>query len=157
MKVDIYNTDKKYNSELDVGKAGEHLVCSLLIKQGYTCFLTDQGLPYDVLIEKDGSFYTVQVKTTTKKINTCKQKNIYRFGLRNGKGSTKRYKDIDIFAFVFLDIMKVAFLKSEDLINKNKEVIQTVEFRSCHDIVGKQKGKLLEDYEKLNLKEGDEA
>ena len=37
MKIDIYNTDKKYNNELDIGKAGEQLACAILIKQGYMC------------------------------------------------------------------------------------------------------------------------
>ena len=124
MKIDIYNTDKKYNNELDIGKAGEHLACAILIKQGYRCFLSDQGLSYDIVIERERKFYTVQVKTTTHKINTNKSKNIYRFDLRNGKGSTKRYKDIDIFAFVFLDKMKVAFLESRmkvDIYSTNKK------------------------------------
>lgn len=38
------------SKELQLGKAGEHLVCFDLINQGYNAFLADQGLPYDVVV-----------------------------------------------------------------------------------------------------------
>jgi len=33
-------------SELEIGKAAEHLVCADLILKGYRSFLADQGLPF---------------------------------------------------------------------------------------------------------------
>jgi hypothetical protein len=35
------------STELQTGKAAEHLVCCDLILQGYSAFLADAGLPYD--------------------------------------------------------------------------------------------------------------
>ena len=34
---------------LQIGKAGEYLVCADLILKGYIAFLSEQGLPYDVI------------------------------------------------------------------------------------------------------------
>ena len=52
------------SKELQLGKAGEHLVCFDLISQGHNAFLADQGLPYDVLVDLDGSIKRIQVKTS---------------------------------------------------------------------------------------------
>ena len=125
MRVDIYNT------EVAIGKAGEYLTCSILLKQGYDCFLSAYELPYDILAEKNGKTIKIQVKTTQKPIFTNKQKDVYRFGLRHGHGNLKRFQKYDYFAFVALDIMKVAFLNKEQLLNENGEIVQMIEFRSC--------------------------
>ncbi len=58
---------KKINesiSDLEVGKAAEHLVVADLILSGYRAYLTDQGLPYDVVVDVGGRLYRVQVKAT---------------------------------------------------------------------------------------------
>lgn len=157
MRVDIYNTDKKYNREVAVGKSGEYLVCSILLKQGYDCFLSAYELPYDILAEKDGKVFKIQVKTTQAPISTSKQKDIYRFGIRHGKGNLKRFEKYDYFAFVALDIMKVAFLSKEQLLNKNNEIIQIVEFRSTKSEFYTGREKCIENYEILKLKGDDEA
>lgn len=52
------------SNELQMGKAGEHLVCADLILQGYNAFMADQGLPYDVVVDTDGKIHKVQVKST---------------------------------------------------------------------------------------------
>ncbi|KKK68604.1 hypothetical protein LCGC14_2942380, partial [marine sediment metagenome] len=73
------------SKELQIGKAGEHLVCFDLIRQGFNAFLADQGLPYDVLIDKGERIYRIQVKTCTKKSTYGKNKDVYRFSLRSAK------------------------------------------------------------------------
>ena len=55
------------SKELQIGKAGEHLVCFDLIIQGYNAFLADQGLPFDILIERRGKLLKVQVRSTSQK------------------------------------------------------------------------------------------
>ncbi len=42
------------SKELQIGKAGEHLVCCDLIQQGYNAFLADQGLPNVSTLKKKG-------------------------------------------------------------------------------------------------------
>ena len=39
------------NNDLMIGVAGEHLVCFDLITKGFTCFMTEQGLPYDIVAD----------------------------------------------------------------------------------------------------------
>ena len=51
-------------NDLLVGVAGEHLVCCDLICNGYNAFMTDQGLPYDLILDVDDKLLRVQVKTT---------------------------------------------------------------------------------------------
>jgi hypothetical protein len=50
--------------DLELGKAAEHLVCADLILRGYRAFLSDQGLPYDVLVEAGQRLVRIQVKAT---------------------------------------------------------------------------------------------
>ena len=52
------------SNELQIGKAGEHLVCSDLILQGFNAFLADQGLPYDVVVDNDNKLWKIQVRAT---------------------------------------------------------------------------------------------
>ena len=53
------------SKELQIGKAGEYLVCADLILKGFVAYPSEQGLPYDVVLDIDGKLYKVQVKTTT--------------------------------------------------------------------------------------------
>lgn len=48
------------SKELQIGKAAEHIVTADLILQGYNAFLTDAGLPYDILVDANGDLVRVQ-------------------------------------------------------------------------------------------------
>ena len=52
-----------------MGKAAEHLVCADLLMKGYNAFLSDQGLPFDVVIDLGRRLFRVQVKGTAKPKN----------------------------------------------------------------------------------------
>ena len=54
------------SKQLQVGKAGEYLVCADLIIKGFVAFPSEQGLPYDVLLDTGEKLLKVQVKTTEK-------------------------------------------------------------------------------------------
>lgn len=107
---------------LDLGKAAEHLVCADLILQGYRCYLSDQGLPYDVIIdvgakERGFQFLRLQVKAACFPRGTGahlrKNAICYSFGVRHiGKKHRSRLtdSDCDIVAFVALDISAIAYL-----------------------------------------------
>lgn len=139
--------------ETAIGKSGEYLVCSNLLKQGFDCFLSAYELPYDIVAEKNGIFYKIQVKSTTSTISTTKTKDVYRFGIRHGKGNLKRFDKYDYFAFVALDIMKVAFLSKEQLLNNNNQILTIAEFRSKQSKYFTGKEKCIEDFQLLNIKE----
>lgn len=121
-----------YSDQLQIGKAGEHLVCCDLILQGHNAFLADQGLAFDVVVEKEGKLYTVQVKATQQLINYEKGVNVYRFNTRRAKGARKRFdsETIDFFAFVALDIMCIAYIPIKDAVARTGAIKQTFDFKS---------------------------
>ena len=51
-------------SDLAAGIAGEYLVCADLLLRGYPAFPSDQGLPYDVVVQVKTRLLRIQVKTT---------------------------------------------------------------------------------------------
>ncbi len=108
-------------SDMQAGKAGEYLVCHDLIMKGAIAYPSEQGLPYDVILDMNGWLKKIQVKTTQKP-RTVPQRNkttkAYIFNIkRHGKNNTKKYtdNDVDIFALVALDTMQVSYLENYDM------------------------------------------
>lgn len=103
---------------LDLGKAAEHLVCADLMLAGYRVFLSDQGLPYDLLVDLGGRFIRVQVKSTCRPKNANAQGRspnmVYVFNVRrrgkNSKGERLSSKHCDVVALVALDTRTVAYM-----------------------------------------------
>jgi hypothetical protein len=103
-------------SDLEVGKAAEHLVVADLILSGYRAYLTEQGLPYDLVIDHGNRLYRVQVKASRcakrmpqRAMNTPG----YLYHVRRaGKGGRRRYGDdeFDLLALVGMVIRVVAYL-----------------------------------------------
>lgn len=112
---------------LELGKAAEHLVCADLILSGHKAYLSDQGLPYDVVADVDGRLIRIQVKGScyAKNVNVAGRSAnyVYRFhARRRGKGQKgERLSDrhCEVVAFVALDIRAVAYFALS-------EVAQTV-------------------------------
>ena len=109
------------SNELQIGKAGEYLVCADLCMRGYIAFLSEQGLPYDVLLDNGKRLLKIQVKTTTQPREVPQRNKVtkaYMFSVkRHGKTNNKRYADdeIDIFALVCLDTKMIGYLKNGDM------------------------------------------
>ena len=107
--------------ELNLGKAAEHLVCADLLMRGYSAFLSDQGLPYDVIINLADRLVRVQVKATSKPKNpmpTTRVSDGYFFHVRRaGRGGERVYgsDEFDLFALVALDIRRIAYFAHVDL------------------------------------------
>lgn len=116
------------SKELQIGKAGEYLVCADLIIKGFVAFPSEQGLPYDVILDTGKKILKVQVKTTEKaRIIPQRIKPIpsYIFSIkRAGVNGKTRYSEneIDLFALVCLDTMKIGYLT-------NKEMPTTINIR----------------------------
>ena len=104
------------SKELQIGKAGEHLVCCDLIQKGYNAFLADQGLPYDVLVDTDIGIKRIQVKTTN-----AEEKDGYHFSLRTAKRASRLIKmeDMDYIAFVFLPKKRVQYIPVSVLVTES--------------------------------------
>lgn len=102
-------------NDMQLGKAGEHLVCFDLIKSGYNAYLTEQGLPYDIILDDGVNLFKIQVKTTREPVlygkNTRTKKYLFNIN-RCVKREKKKYNDsdVDIFALVGIDKMVIGYL-----------------------------------------------
>lgn len=109
------------SNELQIGKAGEYIVCADIIIKGLIAYPSEQGLPYDVVIDNGLRLLKCQVKTTEKPRlipQRAKENYAYTFNVkRHGKNAKKRYtlKDVDIFALVELKTRSVAYLVNGDM------------------------------------------
>lgn len=116
------------SKQLQIGKAGEYLVCADLIMKGFIAFPSEQGLPYDILLDTGEKLLKVQVKTTEKPrkvMQRAKDSFAYVFQIkRAGKNGQTIYgeKEIDLFALVCLDTMQIGYLT-------NKEMPTTINIR----------------------------
>lgn len=114
--------------DMQAGKAGEYLVCADLIAQGYVAYLSEQGLPYDVVLDTGDTLLKIQVKATrTHKQTPQRVSNIntYAFNVKRcGKGNKnfRSESSCDLFALVALDEKQIGYMK-------NKDVKQTMFFR----------------------------
>lgn len=108
-------------NDMQIGKAGEYLVCADLISKGYIAYLSEQGLSYDVVLDISDRLVKVQVKTTRQykqtpqRVNNNKTYafNIKRCGKKNGKFRDK--SSCDIFALVALDEKQIGYMRNEDV------------------------------------------
>lgn len=91
-----------------------------LILQGYRAYLTDQGLPYDVVLDLDGNLLRIQVKSTRDQRAVPQRQSFtpsYLFHVRRaGKGGRRRYttREFDLIAFVALDTRVIAYMPFSD-------------------------------------------
>lgn len=114
---------------LEIGKAAEHIVCADLILSGYRVFLTDQGLPYDVVVDLDGRLLRIQVKGTARPRPVPGRPGSgpsYMFSIRRaGKGARRLVgnDEFDIVDLVALDIRTVAYLAI------GPKILQTIHLR----------------------------
>jgi hypothetical protein len=103
-------------TDLEVGTAGEHLVCADLLLSGLTAFLTDQSCAYDIAVDLGGRLIRLQVKSTriSKPIPQRESTILaYQWHVRRcGKGNARNYgeDEFDLLALVGLDIRAVAYM-----------------------------------------------
>jgi len=109
------------SNDLMIGVAGEHLVCFDLITKGFTAFMTEQGLPYDIIADINGRLTKIQVKTTRDHRPIAQRKNhypAYTFNIRKcGKGGRSSYheNDVDIFALVCVETKQVGYVNAKGM------------------------------------------
>lgn len=150
------------SKELQIGKAGEYLVCADLIIKGFVAFPSEQGLPYDVLLDTGKRLLKIQVKTTQEP-RLVPQRNkdtiCYIFNVkRAGKKKATRYtlSEIDLFALVCLDTGKVGYLA-------NSEMPETINIRvdslkgSYYDEKGVQSFQIVQNLKTQGMKQGEIA
>lgn len=120
------------SEQMEIGRCGEYFSVFTLISQGFTAYLTDQGLVYDLIVDIDGLLLKGQVKTTFGASNYGKSKNVCRFGTRRAKKTLRcaLVDECDFYAFVSVSDKEVAFILSKDIESvKNKgKIKQTLDF-----------------------------
>ena len=108
-------------SDMQIGKAGEYLVCADLIAKGFIAYPSEQGLPYDVVLDDGNRLLKVQVKTTRthrQKPQRVNNNRTYAFNIKRcGKGNKSFHTDTscDIFALVALDAKVIGYMRNEDI------------------------------------------
>jgi hypothetical protein len=130
--------DNGLSTSLQVGKAAEHLACASLLLQGYNAFLSEAGLPYDILVDHNGKFHKIQVKSTCKMIQSRPKKNgatylsTYRFAIRKGRVMQRKIKldTCDFLALVALDIKAVAFVPTSMMNREDGYSKQCIELKT---------------------------
>ena len=116
-------------NELQIGKAGEHLVCADLILRGFSAMLADQGSPFDLVVEAGGTLLRVQVKTTQKSVQFKQSGNVYRFSLRHGRQNRQKALTADVYAFVILETHQIGYVAAIDVTSREHgNVIGCIEF-----------------------------
>lgn len=103
-------------TDLDVGTAGEHLVCADLLMAGFNAFRTDQTCAYDVAVDLGGRLIRLQVKSTRgprELPRRTETRLAYQFHVRRaGKGGRRKYgaDEFDLLGLVGLDVRQVAYV-----------------------------------------------
>ena len=104
----------------DTGRAGEMLVMSDLLSQGYGAALVDGDIhTFDVVaIVGETTLYKVQVKTISKARGSGPYPGAYQWSLRKQQRPRVQYErgDVDVFALVALDRKLIAYKPMDDLI-----------------------------------------
>ncbi|ELQ4640265.1 hypothetical protein IFY68_01991 [Klebsiella pneumoniae] len=130
--IDLNISD--FSSELELGKCGEYYAIFKLSKQGFICFPSDQGLPYDIVVQSGEYLLRGQVRTTLCMRDYGKSKNVFRFSTRTGKGTCRatNYGSCDFYAFVVIEEEKVGFMAASEIISDKNigSIKQTIEFRT---------------------------
>lgn len=127
------------SSQLELGKAAEHLVVADLLLSGYQAFLSDAGSPFDIVLSFDNRLFRIQVKATKKARSYTRAKNIYRFQMRHGTKMDRRIspEQIDIIALVALDSRTIAYFRTNELVAKSGMIKQTVDLRDSKSYSGR--------------------
>ena len=119
--VDVASVPWDHRRALEIGAAGEHLVCADLLLSGYRAFLSSQGAPYDAVVELDGRLIRLAIKSTTApkpRPGRPGTKGCYQFAIgrrkrdNTGKTTARAYttNDVDIVAMVALDTRLIGYM-----------------------------------------------
>ena len=139
--------------DMQAGKAGEYLVCADLIEKGFIAYPSEQGLPYDVVLDVGGKLFKIQVKATRTHKQTPQRVsnvNTYAFNVkRRGKFNKSKHtkESCDFFAFVALDEKQIGYLKNEDV--KQTMFFRVDSLRGTYrdeNIKTESRGRYLSDY-----------
>lgn len=99
-------------SALSIGRTGELIAAAALEIIGYHA-IPVTGKKYDLLVDCGDRFLRVQVKACA----SPRERGQYAFKSAHGSSAKKKYTedDVDIFAFVALDVRRCMFLAASQV------------------------------------------
>lgn len=111
------------SKELRIGRAGQHLVMFDLLSKGFCCCQTEEGMPYDIVVDVNGLMIRLQVKTTTQpsRMNHEYRTATYLFHVRRaGRKGRREYAlgEFEGFALVCMDTRSVWYYPFTETISK---------------------------------------
>ena len=118
---------------IKIGQAGEHLACYHAIMEGYDAHKVSGQRKFDILVEDKNLLFRVQVKTSQYR---DKGKENLTFQLRRRTMNYKKKKcidvkygsEIDMYAFVSPEYMKVAWIPTVNIVNSYKINLKEKDF-----------------------------
>lgn len=124
--------------------------------QGHTAFLSEEGFPYDVLVDANNKLYRLQVKSATRAtIPRTMRDPIYDFYLTSNQGKHRiSPRFVDYIALVALDQLKVAYFPIHRLIGEQERTVRRLMLRSRvfdYRKTGSQQTLYLEDFSTLTI------
>jgi len=110
---------------IEIGTAGEYLVCADLLLQGFRAFPSSAGFPYNVVVDVSGRLVRISVvsklragpRPAREASRICYQFNVVRSRrLSSGKTDAWPYTpdDTDVVALVALDLKVIAYVPVSD-------------------------------------------
>ena len=116
-----------------VALAGEYLAASYLLRYCDSVIPAPEGHKSDLILDHQGVFYRIQVKTTNSIYNKD-GKEYYRWDLRSNADNNRKNKmlrygsgKVDIFCMVALPIDKVFFLAFDEVENSVAKTIENLQ------------------------------
>jgi hypothetical protein len=100
--VDTDRRELEVRDTTRTGAVGEFLVAADLTRQSCLVIMAGPGFPFDLIVWKEGKFFSVQVKATAK---ISKRKSCYEF---MSKGRVHR--NYDLIAYVAIDTGYISYL-----------------------------------------------
>lgn len=124
--TNLFNPERMQNMDpTQVGDVGEHLVASIVGGYGYEVVKAN-GKGYDLLTLHEGKPIRIDVKT--------RSRHTPAMTFYVGKGKTTAYRDftnenVDMFAFICLETLKLVFKPSADYIGLRSAYVPVSEWK----------------------------
>jgi hypothetical protein len=131
LPVNSFSPQENGIRSLNAGRAGEHIVLADLYLSGLNPMKTGEGCVYDLALDFKGKLIKIQCKSTLGPRDDNVKR--YRFSVTksadNNTHIRKKYSstEVDIIAFVALDLKVVAYLPLSSLANWNVDFYSSAE------------------------------
>jgi hypothetical protein len=131
-RIDSDDDDQERDDRTRLSKVGEFLAAAELTAQGFDVTVAGEKLPYDLIADRNGRLVKVQVKAASYSPEWG-----YRFCTHRcshkGAGRSRAYTagDVDLFAFVAVDIRALVFMPAANVIDASYMELSRASFQQA--------------------------